>query len=438
MLHLLLHRTRQELLLQVHLDLHYHKLLNLFINKPHNLHNHKLHKFHNHKLHKFHNHRLNLKILNHLNLYLQQLLNLHLHNQLLSLKECNQENQGNQTTIDGEGVSQKLKVKVRDAHNLPTGLRVVVNYDDNFQPIGEASGLLAGVCGQLAANHVLFPISFEKWSTLPDTYKDTVWESVLKSRFCFKVNEDLAKRDVMFKIGKLWREYRCKLWNEFYDLLMSRSDLIKNVPAGLNMEQWAVFVDYRLRPSTVNMCNRNRDIRKRQIIPHTGGAMSLSRRRNNLKIETGKNIGRAEMWKITHKRKNGIYVNEEALEIGILSLRFQPHGLNLDSGSNISPEDPIGVIFGKEHPGRVRGLSYGACPSLAFKGSTTRLSGMNHASSSSTSSNVEDKITQMENELATVKNQMNTLLAYIASRKDVPEHFAAIAANLVHASTNEL
>ncbi|XP_068491002.1 uncharacterized protein [Phaseolus vulgaris] len=141
------------------------------------------------------------------------------------------------------------------------------------------------------------------------------------------------------------------------------------------------------------------------------------------------------MWKITHKRKNGTYVNDEALEIGekIDELMLT----NPKGGSDISPEDPIGVIFGKEHPGRVRGLSYGACPNLAFKGSTTRLSGMNHASSSSTSSNVEDKVTQMENELATLKNQMNTLLAYIASRKDVPEHFAAMAANLVHASTNE-
>ncbi|XP_068466324.1 uncharacterized protein [Phaseolus vulgaris] len=157
------------------------------------------------------------------------------------------------------------------------------------------------------------------------------------------VNEDLAKRDVMFKIGKPWREYRCKLWNEFYDPLISRSDLIKNVLAGLNTEQWVVFVDYRLRPSTVVL---NKDIRKRQIILHTGGAMSLSRRRNNLKIETGKNIGRAEMWKITHKRKNGTYVNDEALEIG--------------GGSDISSEEPTDVIFGKEHPVRVRGLSYGA------------------------------------------------------------------------------
>ncbi|QCE11861.1 hypothetical protein DEO72_LG10g3099 [Vigna unguiculata] len=103
-------------------------------------------------------------------------------------------------------------VKVKDAHNLPNGLRVVVNYDDKYQPIGEASGLLAGVCGQLATNCILFPISFERWSSVPDTYKDKVWES-LKPRFCFKINEDLAKRDVMSRIGKLWREYRWKLWN---------------------------------------------------------------------------------------------------------------------------------------------------------------------------------------------------------------------------------
>jgi len=73
-----------------------------------------------------------------------------------------------------------MKLKVRDAHNLPSGIRVVVNYDDNFHPIGEACGLLVGVCGQLAGNLILLPISFESWSFVPDTYKDTIWESTLK------------------------------------------------------------------------------------------------------------------------------------------------------------------------------------------------------------------------------------------------------------------
>ncbi|KAL2337631.1 hypothetical protein Fmac_012077 [Flemingia macrophylla] len=118
---------------------------------------------------------------------------------------------------------------------------------------------------------------------MPDTYKDNVWVTALK------VNEDMAKRDVMFKIAKQWREYRIKLWNEFYDPLLSRNDLIKNVPEGLSMDQWALFVDYRLKPSI-------------------------------MKIETGRTIGRGEMWKITYKRKNGSYVNDEAMEIGATEL----------------------------------------------------------------------------------------------------------------------
>jgi len=104
----------------------------------------------------------------------------------------------------------------------------------------------------------------------------------------------------------------------------------------------------------------------------------------------------------------------------------------------ISPNDPIGAIFGKEHLGQIRGLSYGVFPNLAFKRFTIRLSGMNYASSSETSANVEDKVVQMESELATVNIQIQTLLAYISSRKDVLEHFTAITSNLVHASINEV
>ena len=57
--------------------------------------------------------------------------------------------------------------------------------------------------------------------------------------------------------------------------------------------------------------------------------------------------------------------------------------------SDISPNDPIGLIFCKENPGRVRGLSHGACHTLAFKQSTTRLNGMNFASYSATSTNTD-------------------------------------------------
>jgi len=55
---------------------------------------------------------------------------------------------------------------------------------------------------------------------------------------------------------------------------------------------------------------------------------------------------------------------------------------NLEIASDISPNDPVDVIFGKEYSGRIRGLSFGACPTLAFKQCPiARLSGINFASS---------------------------------------------------------
>jgi len=64
---------------------------------------------------------------------------------------------------------------------------------------------------------------------------------------------------------------------------------------------------------------------------------------------------------------------------------------------------------------------------------------MNHGSSSGGSStNVEEKVDQMTTELTIVKSQMHTMLVYIASRPDVPEHLAAMVANLVQPSINEV
>jgi len=59
---------------------------------------------------------------------------------------------------------------------------------------------------------------------------------------------------------------------------------------------------------------------------------------------------------------------------------------------------------------------------------------MDYASSSAPSPQVEDKVVKMETELATLKEQMNSLLAYIATRSDVFEHFTAMAPGLVSAS----
>ncbi|RYR09883.1 hypothetical protein Ahy_B05g078310 [Arachis hypogaea] len=77
--------------------------------------------------------------------------------------------------IDEYGASTRLHLLVKDVHNLPEGLRIVVTFDKHHAAIGEAAGLLAGVCGQLATDCVAFPISFEKWSDIPKSFFENQW-----------------------------------------------------------------------------------------------------------------------------------------------------------------------------------------------------------------------------------------------------------------------
>jgi len=41
---------------------------------------------------------------------------------------------------------------------------------EEHDPYIEASGVLERVCEQPATNHILFPLSFERWSVVPDTF----------------------------------------------------------------------------------------------------------------------------------------------------------------------------------------------------------------------------------------------------------------------------
>ncbi|XP_029129351.1 uncharacterized protein LOC114916529 [Cajanus cajan] len=95
------------------------------------------------------------------------------------------------------------------------------------------------------------------------------------------------------------------------------------------------------------------------------------------------------------------------------------------------------VIFGKEHPGHVGGLSLRACPTLIFKHTTMRLNSVNFSSTSASTQNMEEKFAYMRNELAIVRSHMQTLLSYITRRRTIPEDLAAMATSLVHTFVNQ-
>ena len=104
--------------------------------------------------------------------------------------------------------------------------------------------------------------------------------------------------------------------------------------------------------------------------------------------------------------------------------------------SQISPDDAFGRVFGQEHPGRVRGLGMGVCPTSVFGISSQRFGGIHSSSSSSTHHvnqdeferlkskldqnedklhRTEDKLHRAEEELAETRAQVHAIMDFIKS-----------------------
>ncbi|KAL4344595.1 hypothetical protein AHAS_Ahas11G0194100 [Arachis hypogaea] len=104
-----------------------------------------------------------------------------------------------------------------------------------------------------------------------DEHISEYYAKAKEARFCFKVSDNLAKLFLLQSLGKEWREHRIKFWNDFYDPRLSKTEIINNAPKDIAPDQWALFVEYCLKPETQKLCKRNQEIRQKQIIPHTSG-----------------------------------------------------------------------------------------------------------------------------------------------------------------------
>ncbi|KAH0757757.1 hypothetical protein KY290_021250 [Solanum tuberosum] len=304
---------------------------------------------------------------------------------------------------DSENAIKQINVKVNEVNNLTVGERIIVDFDSYNSAYGDAQGLLAGYCGSLAIDCNLFLISFERWSGqsgMPKKYMEDCFETILK-----------------------------RLWNEYFDPARSKTEIISNVPSGINKDQWASFVAYRLKPSTMELCRRNKEIQRKQKMPHTGGSKANSRRRYEMFLKTGKAPSRGKMFIETHKRKNGSFVNAHAQTIGE---QIESHMTHCNTNeSEVSPEDIVGKILGAEHSGRVRCMGMGAAPSNTFLNTKRRLSELSTSSSSydessATSTYLHQKVARLESKLG---GTLNVLKNYMISKEGgIPKELATMFA----------
>ncbi|KAF7831787.1 uncharacterized protein G2W53_014120 [Senna tora] len=148
--------------------------------------------------------------------------------------------------------------------------------------------------------------------------------------------------------------------------------LLNSPPPKVDSSDWSAFVHYYNTEKMKKLAARNTTNRKKLKVSHAGGSKSNARKASQMAKKLGRPVCRSEVVLSNLIKKNGSYVNEEAetlvAKISENLSQDQEHAALSGVPSKIyaQPNDALGKVFGPEHPGRVRGLGVGACPSKDF------------------------------------------------------------------------
>ncbi|KAJ1427131.1 putative transposase, Ptta/En/Spm, plant [Sesbania bispinosa] len=317
--------------------------------------------------------------------------------------------------IDEEGVIKEDRLRVADVSGLSRDKKVILEWNREGQPIGEAAGLLGGFLGSLASNVNKFPISYEKWPDVPLAYKDHVWNNTIKEKF--RVNDESNKKYIIANIGKKWKDNRVRLFAENYDDSLGWEENLELRPDDISREQWASFLKYRLSDKTREICEKNIANRLMQSVPHTLGSKTISRKKHELEIQTGRSYSRGEMYSIAHKKKDGTFVNDEAKQKSDL--------LDEQTEQMSSEEDAYTNVFGKENPGRVRGMGFGVCPSQVLGPAYC----FGNSTMSSSSGDSSSELAKLKTELEASNARVEALEQEVAKVRSLEDQISFLMQN---------
>ncbi|XP_025647317.1 uncharacterized protein [Arachis hypogaea] len=130
-------------------------------------------------------------------------------------------------------------------------------------------------------------------------------------------------------MGKSWKKTRLRLYNAYFEPTFTTEQNIENRLPGIDREHWRWFLDYRAKVETKEKCRKNAKNQSKQLYTHTGGSKSFA-------------------WRMDEeKRIEEIEQQDESSRV-------------------LSQNDSIAQVFGKEKPGRVRGVGFEPTPSQLF------------------------------------------------------------------------
>ena len=81
---------------------------------------------------------------------------------------------------DSEGKKVRKQLTANDVWFLSVGERILVNWNNENQPVDDSGALLNRFLGHVARNVNAFPISYQSWRKIPKDYKEDILKKTIQ------------------------------------------------------------------------------------------------------------------------------------------------------------------------------------------------------------------------------------------------------------------
>nr|CAD1827367.1 unnamed protein product [Ananas comosus var. bracteatus] len=148
----------------------------------------------------------------------------------------------------------------------------------------------------------------------------------------------------------------------------TEQQIVNVVPKEIVPQQWVDLVHYWFSEKSQLYSRIGRASRAKHTTPHTTSSMSFARKRQEFEEINQRESGRIEFFAVTHKSKDGSYINTTASDF--VSDAMVKVNASITSGSLASTveleNDAFIGIKEKDRYGRERGYGIGVVPTQVF------------------------------------------------------------------------
>ncbi|XP_050280274.1 uncharacterized protein LOC126721263 [Quercus robur] len=288
-----------------------------------------------------------------------------------------------QASTQGSDVQPAIRVtrgpkKYLEIWDLPDDQEIELPLNSMHRPVDEGERTFTGFLGTIARKHHMCPIKYLDWKVMPEELKEECWHLVKQK---YQVNDNPKayeglKKFTLQKIGKAWRDHKCRLKAKYYISHSRNKARVKsNGPRKCIPKDWNILVDHWYFDDAVAKTD-------------------------------GHPVERAVLFQILHTCKDGSAVNpvmkEKMDKMKDLLVDPKNQLQSSDTSGSIarSTDDVFVKLMGKESKGRIRGVGFG--PTLSGQSSKIALTDSEIQSSQPR----DNEIAQLKAFLATMEEKL--------------------------------